>query len=77
VALRAADPFFCVVLRDGAGWAVEAEWPDVAKRLTAVVADDEACAVVFDVPGRREAAICHRLSQSNFRAQAGCVKSEN
>ena len=39
---------------------------DVTKRLTAVVADDEACAVVFDVPRRREAAICHRLSQPIF-----------
>jgi hypothetical protein len=39
---------------------------DVAKRLTAVVADDEACAVVFDVPRGREAAICHRLIPTDF-----------
>ena len=34
---------------------------DVAERLPVIVADDEARAVVFDRPWRRESALCHYL----------------
>ena len=34
---------------------------DAAERLPVIVADDEARAVVFDVPGRPESALCHYL----------------
>ena len=37
--LSAADPFFCVVLRDAARWAVEAEWPDGSIELVEIFND--------------------------------------
>jgi len=37
VGLSAADPFFCVVLRDA--WAVEAEWPDGSIELVETFGD--------------------------------------
>lgn len=37
--MSAAEPFFCIVLRDGAKWAVQAEWPDGSIELVEMFSD--------------------------------------
>jgi hypothetical protein len=37
--MSATQHFFCVVLRDGAKWAVEAEWPDGSIELVEMFSD--------------------------------------